>query len=150
MRKRYMLIGLSALVIVMGIICGILINKLNNNFNEQLETQLKIAKEKEFENQNTAIITSTSEIKTSPNCKFIFKTHYSECKHTTEEIVDIPETCVNATEEEIQIEYKDWKIKDFNPLGVTFFKEIEGTCDNHYIIRENNGYISIYRMKKKP
>ena len=86
------------------------------------------------------------EIKTSPNCLFVFRTYYKECKHTKVERNEIEEEYVNKTEEDLQEQYKDWKIEEFTTLMVSFYKEEDGICEEHYIIKDNNGYVAVYQI----
>ena len=53
---------------------------------------------------------------------------------------------VNMNEKEIAKELPDWEIKGFSPSEIVIFKEIEGICDEHFVLREKNGNIAIYRI----
>ena len=79
---------------------------------------------------------------------FVFKTYYRECEHTLINKIDIPKEFVNQTVEEIEREYLDWKIQSFNVNEVIFYQEKEGICEEHFIVKENNGYITIYFIDK--
>lgn len=144
MRKKYIITILAIITIIAGVIIGIWISSKNRTSNLEPEAKSQLAKN--TQNEIKIIETSNSEIKTSPNCLFIFQTYYKECEHTINEKQEIPKECVNQTEEELQEKYKDLKIKEFSSTQVTFYEEKEGICNEHYIIKDNNGYISIYTI----
>lgn len=148
MKKTYIII-ISIIVLLLVLSIGMLIRSIIIDKTSDSETKvLKELADTELNNQNEleVITTSVAETKTSPNTIFIFKTYYKECEHTTLKKLDIPKQFINQTEEEIQSSYKDWKIEDFKNIEVTFSKQEEGICDQHYLIKENNGYIAIYSI----
>lgn len=144
MNKKYIIVLLVIITIIVGIIVGVFIANKNKTSNLEPETQTHLAKN----NQNgiQIIETANTEIKTSPNCLFTFETYYKDCKHIVNEKVNIPKECINKTEEELQEKYKDFKIKSFKSEEVIFYEEKEGICNEHYIIKDNNGYVAIYTV----
>ena len=147
MSKKYIIALLVIITIIAGIIVGVFIANKNKTSNLEPETENKLAKVGiHTQNEIQIIETASTQIKTSPNCLFVFQTYYKSCKHTITENVDIPKECVNQTEEELQEKYKDFKIKEFTSTEVTFYEEKEGICDEHYIIKDNNGYVAIYTV----
>lgn len=148
MRKEYKILLLTIVATILaGIIVGVLIGGKNKTSNLEPEMQTKLAKETQnLENDIPMVQTNAVEIKTSPNTLFVFETYYKECKHTAVERNEIPSEYVNQTEENLQEAYRDWKVKEFTAETVAFYQEKEGICNQHYIIRENNGYIAIYQI----
>ena len=147
MSKKYIIIISIIATILLGIVVGVLISK--NDDTSDLETKLerKLATEyQKIENEIDIITTSNVEVKTSPNCIFVFEIYYKECKHTIIERNDIPTHCINQTEEELQKKYEDFQIKKFEAGEIIFYREKEGICDEHYLIKEHNGYIAIYTI----
>lgn len=144
MKKKYIIVLAVIITIVVGFIIGMLLASRNKTSNLEPETESKLAKE--TQNEIELIATSHMEVKTSPNTMFTFETYYQECKHTTIQKNEIPKECVNQTENELQEKYRDWKIKEFNKEEVTFYQEKEGVCKEHYVIKENNGYVAIYTI----
>ena len=69
--------------------------------------------------------------------------------HTITEIKDIEEMKVNMKREEIKEKYPGWEIKEFGKEQIIFYKEQEGICNEHYIIKDNNGYVSIYLIDEQ-
>lgn len=147
MGKKYIIIlSIIATVIVGGIVGIFLVNRnKTSNIKQEKETQLAQNTES-MQNGIQIIQTSNTEVKTSPNCLFTFQTYYKECNHTVNERIDIPKECVNQTEEELQEKYKDYMIKKFTSGEITFYQEKEGICNEHYIIKDNNGYVAIYTV----
>ena len=147
MSKKYIIALLVIITIIAGIIVGVFIANKNKTSNLEPETQTQLAKVGiNMQNEIQIIETASTQIKTSPNCLFVFQTYYKDCKHTITKKIDIPKECINQTEEELQEKYKDFKIKEFTSTEVTFYEEKEGICEGHYIIRDNNGYVAIYRV----
>ena len=148
MRKEYLIgiIGISIAIIL--VVAGIIIV---NNSNRQLSIENENRENKESV-QNTLnaniqlVTTNSSEEKTSPNCLLIFKTYYKKCEHSTVENKEIPEELVNKTREEIESFYRDWKVVTYSKLQILLYKEQEGICNEHYIIKEKDGYIAIYTV----
>lgn len=146
MKKSYMwiIIGICAIV-VLGIIVGIFVGKNATKDEQKVETKL-VSTEQNIQNGIELISTSYAEVKASPNCLFEFKTYYKGCKHTTTKRENIPEELVNKTEIEMQDRYKDYKIEEFTANNIVLYQEKEGICDEHYLLKENNGYIAIYKI----
>ena len=146
MKKSYMwiIIGICAIV-VLGIIVGIFVSKNSTKDEKKVETKL-VSTEQNIQNGIELISTSYAEVKASPNCLFEFKTYYKGCKHTTTKRENIPEELVNKTEIEMQDRYKDYKIEEFTANNIVLYQEKEGICEEHYLLKENNGYIAIYKI----
>lgn len=99
----------------------------------------------EMKNQNI-IETNSGEKKTSPNCAIILKKYYTKCGHTLTEYTNLPNDLVNSTEEDIQEVYQGWNIESFEPNQITLSRSIESECGEHYIIRDENEKVAIYRI----
>lgn len=147
MNKKYIIALLVIITIIAGVLVGIFIANKNKTSNLEPESASKLARiGTNTQNEIQIIQTASTQIKTSPNCLFVFQTYYKDCKHTITEKIDIPKESINQTEEELQEKYKDFKIKEFTSTQVTFYEEKEGICNEHYIIRDNNGYLAIYAI----
>ena len=44
----------------------------------------------------------------------------------------------------IEKRYSGWKVKNFSSDGFTLFRIIEANCDDHYVIKEADGYLAVY------
>lgn len=101
------------------------------------------------ENVTNTIIETNSKNgeKISPNAIIIFNKYYKKCRHLIKTRENVSEEMVNINEEEFQKLYSDWEIKQFNNDEIILYKEFEGECGEHYVLKENNGFISIYRIE---
>lgn len=90
--------------------------------------------------------TSQSEIKISPNAFIKFVKYYKNCGHTVETIEKIPEEFVNKNIDEIKKEYNDWIVTQMDEKQVTLYKEFDEECGEHYLVKDNNGFVSIYKI----
>lgn len=91
--------------------------------------------------------TNSSEVKLSPNCSIIFKKHYIGCDHVTNEYTNIPETLVNMNKQSVQEKYPEWKITEFKTNEVIMEKDEEGECGEHYIIRDIDNTIVVFKIE---
>ena len=147
------------LIILTGIIFGIIIfnrkdkTETNKGIEEAQETQ-KISKEITDEcvdeyielSQVQEVEATSSEEKISPNCKLILKRYYKECEHLINEYIDVPESLVNKTRKEFEEQYKNWEIDKFTSTEIIIYREFESNCGQHYVLRNNEGKISIYKI----
>ena len=46
--------------------------------------------------------------------------------------------------EKIQQAYSDWQMTEFSADRVVFNRNIEGDSPQHYILKENDGYVAVY------
>lgn len=161
--KKSWIIGLSiALIILLGIGIGVWI--FQNTGNKKQEQNSQIAQrdvEDEctedqrlyemglLDNLENSEEASSSDEKISPNAKILIKKHYSGCGHTTKDYAEIPSEIVNFTKEELQEYYKDWNIQTFSKDEIVIEKECEGSCDEHYIVKELDGFVAVFNIDEK-
>jgi len=79
----------------------------------------------------------------------ILKKYYTECGHIINEYIDIPADLINLNEEELKEKYPTWEIIGFSSGEITLYKEINESCNEHYILREKDGKINIYMKTEK-
>ena len=116
-------------------------NKNNNDDNNNIEN--------DDNDENSIIIkTSSGEEKTTPNTLIIFESYYSKCGHSKIRSEKIANEYVNKTKEEMQKIYSDWEIRSFSSDRIELFKNENSLCGNHYIVREENGYVTVYNINK--
>ena len=89
---------------------------------------------------------SNNEEKISPNAILIIKKYYKECGHTITDEAIIPEEMVNRTKSEVQDMYPNWDIQMFSEKEVVLFKELNGICNEHYILKPLDDVIAIYNI----
>ena len=144
MRRNYIIIGI-VLTIMIGIFTGILIFNKGVQLAQQQENNEEIVENKlSDEIQITA--TGAKEEKTTPNTLLTFKTFYKKCGHTIDVKEEITENLVNKTETQLRESFKDWQMKNFSAKQVELYKEKDEICNEHYIIKEKNGYVAIYLL----
>ena len=150
--KEWMVILFLIIVIIVAVFIGTSIFKLENNDNNPKQQQEENTNtENKIENvmkNDISIDINSEEEKISPNATLILKKTYKECGHSIKDYAAIPEELVNLTKEELEEQYKDWKVEKFTPLDITLTKEIEGKCNEHYILKLKDGVIAIYEEKE--
>lgn len=152
MKKNRIIILICCIVfIIIGIITTIfyskkklfIISKTATDFNEK--NQSNILEEKNGSSENT-IITSAQEKRVSPNARICFEIHYQKCNHVMSKEEKVASSIVNLTEEELKKIYKDWKIEEYSSNYIRMSKSVSGQCEEHYLIKEDNNHIAIYRI----
>ena len=144
---------LSIVVVIVAIITAVIIYEpIEDESAEEIIT--KVAEENivdectdEYEQMKGEILeTNSEEEKISPNCFMILKTFYKQCGHEISQHLEIPEELVNKTKEELQEKYNGWNIEKFSDTEIILSKDQEGRCGEHYIVRDNNGKVTIYEI----
>lgn len=138
MKKILIIIFSIASMFAVSFYIGMKIN-WSNNSNEQ-----EIADVGEEKSETT----SSEDEKISPNATLTLKIYYSKCSHTKEETETIPDEIVNMNKKEIEEKYQDWKVEKFSKDEVVLIKNEDKECGEHYILREENGYISVYSVNE--
>lgn len=158
--KKSWIILLALVIIIIGIIAGFfLFNKNGKSNNNIIESEINTISEKiedecteqyqELKKQaNLQIETSSTEEKISPNCLITLKRYYNECKHTINEYIDVSKDLVNGTKEDLKKEYPNWEIKKYTSTEIVLYKEFESNCGQHFILKNDNGKITIYRVNE--
>lgn len=142
--KKWIIIAICVLFLL-GI--GIIFAIVQSN-NETKGTQLKETTElaSNSNNEVNTVETSTRETKISPNAKIIKKEYYKKCDHLKREVEDVPIKLINKNEEDVENAYQDWKIEGYSPNEIVIYKEYDGICGEHYIVKEHNGVLGIYKL----
>lgn len=150
MKKK---IFLYIIISIITVLFAFTINKLfNSNNKEKRVTEIaeKVTDEctEEYEEMLKTAEASTNNEKITPNTVFVMQKHYKDCDHIIQEKVELPQDIINMTKSELQNEYKDWNIEKFTEDEVIISKDYAGECDEHYILRDNDGIIAIYKIDK--
>ena len=153
MDKKWIVFIIIAIILGLSIGIGLAIYSSNNNGETEgidIESDKKLEEEDTISNLKNndanSVETVSTENTISPNAIIIEKVYYEGCDHLIRETVDIPETLVNKTEEEIKKQYSDWKLEEYSPTQITLYKTVTGNCGEHYYVQEHNGVIGIYTM----
>ena len=142
------------LVVIVGVITAAIIIKPNSDSNTgNIVAQVS-------ENNNEEILddctdeyeelmqTDSQEEKVSPHCAITIKTYYKGCGHTTEEYMQASEDMVNLNQEEVQEKYPDYQIEEFSSNSIVLYREKEGECGEHYMVKDNNGTVEVYEINE--
>lgn len=153
--KKYTIITIIVLGATLGFLTGFYLYRINRI---DSSTEKIIAKtiaddcteitQMSNEGLPNLVETNSEEEKTSPNCKIILKVYYEECEHLIETTKNIEEVQVNLTEEELKEKFTNWEIQRFTPNEIVLYKEVNEFCNEHFLLKENEGYIAIYKLDK--
>ena len=149
--KKYIILVII-LIIGLGFLSGYYFYKIG----QKKENGKEYIAEKLIDDECTEIaereakIASNQENKISPNCTLTIRILYTQCNHlaeTSEKISD--EKLVNLTEEEFKEKYKEWEIQKFTSSEIVIYKQIDAFCNQHYKLKERDGYIAVYKLDKQ-
>ena len=143
---------ISIIVIISAIFMAFAIIDTKQQKNENKEVEIseeeiydECTDEYEAMKQNTINVNADEE-KTSPNCFLKIKTYFKGCDHTNIEQLNLPEQFVNLSKDEIQKEYSDYEVQDFSNNEVVLYQEREGSCGEHYLVKDSEGVITIFKI----
>lgn len=147
---------LSVIVIIGAIFTAIIITKPDDSESSEntiekvsdVEILDDCTDEYETMEKNNMLEANSEEEKVSPNCSFTIKKYYESCGHTTSEYLELPESLVNNTKEQVKEKYKDYEIEKFASNEIVLYKTMEGECGEHYIVRDRGGQVVIYNVQK--
>lgn len=156
--KKIWIIALICAVILLGIALGMMYSQNKTKISEQniIENRSEGLSEavtdecteewEEIEEEaQLELEANANEEKISPNCLITLKKFYKSCRHSLNEYITVSQELVNKTQSELQEVYKDWKIEKYSSTEIILYREYEGECGEHYILRENDGKIAIYK-----
>lgn len=139
-------------VILIAIVIVMLVNENKKNYvGEGVKTQIgeviydECTNEYE-ETEENSVITNTKEEKVSPNCRITLIKYYKGCKDEINEYLIAPQELVNCTEKQVQEKYKEWKIRDFSSNQIVLYREFDGECGEHYILKDKEGKVIVYKI----
>lgn len=153
MNKKLIYIIIS--IILISIVVALSFYIMNSNIKNKDYQAEKIATEEildectdeyEYLQKEQLEEANSSEEKISPNAKMTIKKIYNLCGHSINEEVELPQELVNMTKEQLEKEYSEWKIEKFSENEIILSKEYEEQCGEHYILRDNDGIIAIYKI----
>ena len=144
----------KAIFIYVMIIVFIVIFSINYVFQKwkkqdnMLADNIIVVEENKLIEENI-IETSIGEEKTTPNTILILKKEYKDCGHIISDEVLIPEEMVNLTKDELIKKYPNWEIEEFTKAQVIFSRKLDSFCGEHYLLKEEDGYINIYTVDEE-
>lgn len=142
---------ISIAIIILAVVIVYNITKVKNNEQADISGSINI---EEFASNtidenaigNYIVTTNADEEKVTPNTKITFYKKYTDCGHTIKEKSTAEASIVNLTEEELRKVYKDWDVIYFSKDLIEVYKEMPGQCGEHYLVKENEGIISVYKV----
>ena len=95
--------------------------------------------------QNDNIVTN--------NTKIIFKTYYEKTRDTIIKERELPIMIVGKTLDELKdylvANYGGWSIREINKDEVVLYQTTNQVSPNHYVIKNYNGYITIFQVDEE-
>ena len=153
--KKLFILYIIMLVLGFAFACGYYIYKIPKEETEIQEGQVSII-DLNMYNEVDNILSQEAletnvreEDEVSPNAMLILKTNHKECGHTTKEEVDVPPEIVNKNKVEVSQIYPQWEVIGFSPDEIVLYREVEGICNEHYVLKENDGFLAIYTKNEK-
>ena len=152
--NKFIIILLSVVVIIASIITAVVI--YNGEDEEQAKVSIKNIEENTTNTLNNTINsdnknvieTNVKEVRISPNAFITFKEIYEGCGHTKVDFVEVPQDFVNLSEDELKDKYSDWNIEKFTDTDIVLSKEFKGSCDEHFIVKDVNGVVTVFKIKE--
>ncbi|MDR0979345.1 MAG: BofC C-terminal domain-containing protein [Lachnospiraceae bacterium] len=151
MNKLYIFI-IFIVVIVLGYFTGTYIYKINNmgeettpNYVAEVVDDECVIEGELYENGELKEVLSEEE-KLSPNAIISIEKYYKDCGHTVKTRSVIDTSLVNLTKEDLQNKYEAYEVTSFSPAEAILYIELEGSCKEHYIVKEVDGYVTIYEI----
>lgn len=87
--------------------------------------------------------------KTDTDSVLVFERFYIQCQHTIVDEMAMNASNVGKTGEDLSLSFPAWELVEFSPEKAVFTADIDGYCPNHYIIKEEGGYLVVYRPIKE-
>lgn len=148
MKKNILIVILLIVAIITGFFVGVhLYNKEKSKKQLENDIQNVVVYDNKVNNTNTVEIqTSMSEEKISINTEVVEEIYYVQCDHLIKTLRKDKKSLVNMTKEELAKKYPKWEIKEFSTEKVTLYKEEQGFCNEHYLVKDVDGIVTIYNM----
>lgn len=155
MNNKTIIILMIAVMFIVSLFTGIYIYKTFNQkgtkfakVNEIYNNRTIEEDENVLEINNRIVNANSKEEKITPNTKLVLRKYYEQCGHSINEYVEMPSELINMTREELQEQYKDWSINVFSEKEVILIKIVNDFCNEHFVLKELDGYIAIYKIDK--
>lgn len=138
--KKWMIVVGLIIILCVSFFCGVLI--INSiNFSKKQEGNIAILAENQIDGES--VDTSYVEETVSPNAIVVSTEVFKKCGHTICKKEDAPREIVNLNEEKVKVFYKGWNIDKFSSEEIQISRENPSICNEHYILGQSDGYISI-------
>ena len=154
MKGKVLLTSILVGIFLISVFTGIYIFKINNEKNKKISEMQELQDHTIKQNIENSIETeetlsaNSSEEKITPHTRLILRKYYEDCGHSINEYVETPVELINMTKEELEEEYKDWNVYIFSEEEVIMIKNVNGFCNEHYSLKDLDGYVAIYKVDK--
>ncbi len=148
MKKGIILIAM--IVVTLGFFAGKYLydKKQRSNDNERSIINDNVIALREEKNIQDKILVDSSETKITPNTKITEKIYYTECNHLIVKDEKPNEEFINLNEEEFKTKMAGYDIQKFTTEEVIIYKKIDDFCNEHYLIKDDEGHLGIYKLDK--
>lgn len=147
MKKAIWIVGLLILAIIIGFFVGLYLYNSEEEKKQPENNIQNISNNNLINNTNTVEIeTSVAQEKISINTQVLEEIYYVQCDHLIRNTRKDVKNLVNLTKEKLAKRYPDWEIKEFSTEKVVLYKEDQGFCDEHYLVKDEDGLVTIYSM----
>lgn len=149
MKKLTFILYIVSIIIlgILGAWIGAYVYKINSI--GMLETPVLEGMENKNLQEELTLIANETETVISPNATLILKTHYKKCGHVIQQTFQMDTKYVNMNKKEFEKEFlkdnENFAIQNFAPKEVIVLKEIDSNCNEHYLLKENNGLVVVYK-----
>ncbi|MBR3888254.1 MAG: hypothetical protein IKJ32_04060 [Clostridia bacterium] len=86
-----------------------------------------------------------SEVKITPYTQLVIKKNYKKCGHDSLDAMTVPIELINFSKDDLQEKYEGWEIEMFSEEQVILSRNIDSNCDEHYMIKEEDGKVFVYK-----
>ena len=146
--RKYAIIPVIIIGAIASFFIGFYLFKISNVEKEQSQAMLLNENNLANNEEYISIRANTSEDKITPNTDIIKKIYYIDCDHIKQEEEEPSENLINMNKSEFQTQYIGWEIQRFTNSEVVIYKEVHDYCGEHYLIKEENGKIVVYKIDK--
>lgn len=155
MNKKTLITLIVIGILIFSVFTGMYIYKIVNKKEEKISYVEKMYDNKTMQNeenilksQNETISINSKDEKITPNTRLVLRKYYEKCGHTINEYVELPAELINMTKQDLEKQYKDWQVYVFSEKEVILIKSVNDYCNEHYKLKELDGYIAIYKINR--
>lgn len=138
--RKWVIAVLLLILFTLSVFSGFLVNSFINFSKKKENSNDAILADDKIKN---TVDTNYTEITVSPNAELVLTEKFEKCGHTITKREPVPRDIVNLNEDKVREYYKDWNVDYFSSEKIQISRNNIGICNEHYILRESDGYISI-------
>jgi hypothetical protein len=147
--KWYAVISWSLILFTLGFVYGVISYAPQKSIGENSKSGIQEDISQTANKSNSSDLSTPAIKVVDPNAiksgaLLIYETKYKVCGHVIKQQMVMPSDLVGLSKVNMSQTYTDWKIKEYSPLKVMLYKEEEGKCASHYIIKDRNGLVAVY------